>query len=65
MITVNGKDIPLQEAGTIASVLTALGITPKHMAIEHNGAIVPPEALTATAVRSGDIIEIIQFVGGG
>jgi sulfur carrier protein len=64
-IKVNGKAIPLHDTGTIASVLAELGITPKHMAVEHNGSIVPLEALAGTEVRSGDIIEIIQFVGGG
>ena len=65
VITVNGKEYPHKKSSTLASVLDDLKINPKHMAIEQNGAIVPSESLKQTAVNAGDIIEIIQFVGGG
>ncbi len=64
-ITVNGKEYPFKNGSTLASVLKELDITPVHMAIEQNGEIVPGESLGQTAVNPGDIIEIIQFVGGG
>lgn len=64
-ITINGKEYPFKEEGTLASVLKELNITPVHIAVEHNGEIVPGESLGQTVVNPGDIIEIIQFVGGG
>lgn len=64
-ITVNGKEYPFSEGSTLASVLDELEIIPKHMAIEHNAEIVPADAIQERSVQTGDIIEIIQFVGGG
>ncbi len=64
-ITVNGKEYPLKEGSTISSVLAELGIKPEHKAIEQNGTIITAGSLSGTEVRPGDVIEIIQFVGGG
>lgn len=64
-ITVNGKEHPFEEGCTIASVLSRLGVSADHKAIEQNGTIIPVESIGETLVAPGDTIEIIQFVGGG
>ena len=33
--------------------------------VEHNGRIVPAADFAATALNEGDVLEIVQFVGGG
>lgn len=64
-ISVNGKIYPFKAEYTLASLLDELEITPHHMVIEHNQEIVAGASLREKRVRPGDVIEIIQFVGGG
>ena len=64
-LTVNGARRPLGRAATLADLLQALGVSVAKMAVERNGEIVPPAAFATTPVAADDVIEIIQFVGGG
>ncbi|MDA3925164.1 MAG: sulfur carrier protein ThiS [Kiritimatiellae bacterium] len=64
-ITVNGKEYPQSESRSLMAVFNELEITPKQMAVELNGEIIPRDALENTPINAGDTIEIIQFVGGG
>ncbi|MEI7899304.1 MAG: sulfur carrier protein ThiS [bacterium] len=64
-ITVNGKKRPLGKAETLAQLLDALSVNVSKKAVELNGQIIPPSALKTTPVAANDLVEIIQFVGGG
>jgi sulfur carrier protein len=65
-IKVNGEARILDGATTLARLLADLGIEGKNLAIEHNGAFVEDDAdWNAVAVRPGDALEIVRFVGGG
>lgn len=64
-VTVNGKDYPLEGCSNLAELLEKLCIKPQQMAVELNFEIIPRHALATTAIKVGDQIEIIQFVGGG
>lgn len=64
-IIVNGSERALEGAPTLQSLLDTFGTPAKRCAVELNGEIVPKAALGATALKEGDRIEIIQFVGGG
>lgn len=46
-------------------VIAALELKSDRVAVELNGDIVRRSAWSETAVRSGDRLEIVHFVGGG
>ena len=63
-ITVNG-DPYSGSAATVGALLEALSLQGKRLAVELNRNIVPRDAYGQTALASGDVVEIVQFVGGG
>jgi thiamine biosynthesis protein ThiS len=64
-IILNGEPRDLTQATSIAALLTELGIAPKGVAVERNLLIVPKSRYDETVLEDGDVLEIIQFVGGG
>ena len=64
-IRLNGEDRDLAGPASISTLLTALDIDPRRVAVEHNLMIVRRDAYDATVVADGDEIEIVNFVGGG
>ena len=49
----------------MSSLLEGLGIDPRRVAVEHNRSVIKKAAYGATAVREGDEVEVVNFVGGG
>ena len=64
-LTVNGEEMELAEAATIAALVATLGLDQRKLAVERNLEIVPRSAYAATGLSHGDRIEIVAFVGGG
>ena len=64
-LTINGEECELGGVATIAGLVAALGLDGRKLAVERNLEIVPRSAYGATAIRDGDRIEIVAFVGGG
>ena len=65
VIRVNGKDEQVS-AVTVAELLAARGITkPKGVAVALNGAVVPRAQWATTALRAGDVVEIVRAMQGG
>ena len=64
-ITLNGDPYDLAEPLTISQLLATLDIDPRGVAVEHNLQIVKRVGFDSTEVRSGDQVEIVNFVGGG
>lgn len=64
-ITINGEDHDLDDSTTIMELLKKLNLDARKFAIEQNLAIVPANEYATTAINDGDIIEIVQFIGGG
>jgi len=64
-LMVNGVCQEFSEPLTAAGMLEALGVDAARAVIERNGAVLPRESLTVTALADGDVIEIVQFVSGG
>jgi len=64
-VTINGNPRPIGDAKTVADLLASLGVTAHKKAVEQNGEIIPGSLLASTPVKSGDTLEVIQFVGGG
>lgn len=65
LVTVNGKPVEVKEGSTLADLLDNLQITREFVAVELNLDIIPKTAYDSRALASGDVIEIVQFVGGG
>lgn len=63
-ITLNGE--PHQtEATTLAALVLSLGLNIAKVAIERNRVLAPRSLHDEIALKEGDQIEIVQFVGGG
>ncbi len=64
-VTINGKKTTLTSPQTVDELLHALELAPIRVAVEINESIVSRKRFGETAVRDGDRIEIVTFVGGG
>jgi len=64
-VTVNGAARDVPDALTVAALLVHLGLTEGPVAVEINREIVPRAEHAGHAVRDGDVLEIVHFVGGG
>lgn len=57
---------PVTPAGfTLGHLVESLGLKPDRVAVELNREIVPRDRWTETALKDGDRLEIVHFVGGG
>lgn len=64
-IMVNGKDRRVPPGATIASLLSTLDLDRRLVVVELNEEIVRRTELDDVAVRDGDRVELVHFVGGG
>lgn len=64
MITINGKQLDLQEI-KLSDYLEEKNIRADCIAIELNEEILPKSKYNETILKDGDIVEIVNFVGGG
>jgi thiamine biosynthesis protein ThiS len=64
-ITVNGEPRKARSGQSIADFLAGLSLPEGKVAVEHNREIVPKSAYSGVALKSGDQLEIVHFVGGG
>jgi thiamine biosynthesis protein ThiS len=64
-VTVNGEPQAVAEAASLLDLLASLDLDPRLVVVEHNRQIVRRPALAATALRAGDQVELVHFVGGG
>ncbi len=65
MIRVNGKDRILEEGTTLLALLEQEGWQTGRIAVEKNGEIIPKRQYGDTILHSGDVLEVVGFVGGG
>ncbi len=64
-IQVNGEPYAIEENAGLVTLLEKLGMRTGRIAVEINQAVVPRADYASTRLRSGDQVEIINFVGGG
>jgi len=64
-ITLNGEPRRVPAGLTVAGLLAELGLHPGLVVVEHNREILERARLAETAVRPGDVFELVHFVGGG
>ena len=63
-LTINGESESVPDGLTVAELITHLGISGP-VAVERNREIVPRAQHGQTALKQGDRLEIVHFVGGG
>jgi len=64
-VTVNGEAIALAPGASVADLLERLKILSPRVAVERNREIVPRADYRATALSEGDVLEVVELVGGG
>jgi thiamine biosynthesis protein ThiS len=64
-LKVNGKHIELDAPMPLTDYLDILGVSPRGVAVEHNGMIIERDAYPTTTLQDGDVLEIVRMVGGG
>lgn len=64
-VTINGEQRDIPASLTLAGLVEHLGLTDGPVAIERNREVVPRAEHGRVAVESGDVLEIVHFVGGG
>lgn len=62
---VNGENCVFTPEMTVQSLLEQRGHDPKRVAVEKNGQIVPRARFAEETLHEDDVIEVVQFVGGG
>jgi thiamine biosynthesis protein ThiS len=64
-ITINGEKRNLMSEMTMSNLLDELDIKREALAVELNKNILPKSEYDSMIIKDGDVLEIIQFVGGG
>ena len=64
-IAVNGERHRLDAPLSVASLLQRLGLAERRLAVEVNQAIVPKSAHARHQLADGDVVELVQAIGGG
>ena len=64
-LTVNGERRRFPAPLTVAAMLADLGLDIRKVAVERNEEIVRRATYADTVLASGDVLEIVHFIGGG
>ncbi|HEX9020040.1 MAG TPA: sulfur carrier protein ThiS [Nitrospirota bacterium] len=64
-ISLNGDKREVPESLTITGLLDFLNIQHQRVAVELNLEIVKKDKYAATAIKEGDSLEVVSFMGGG
>jgi thiamine biosynthesis protein ThiS len=64
-IIVNGERQVVKTATNVQQLLDIIGVEAIRVVVELNRDILPRNGFTETSLKDGDLLEVIQFVGGG
>ena len=64
-VKLNGEARDLPEGLTVAELVGELGLRARRIAVEINLDILPRDHYPRRALADGDVVEIVQFIGGG
>ncbi len=65
-LTVNGEDRDFPAGSSVADLLESHKLDPRLVVVEHNRSVLRNRDAYATiALTTGDVVEIVHFVGGG
>ena len=65
MIRVNGTEEAYSDEMTVMEYVSAKGYRTNRIAVERNGQSVPKSVSESIAIKDGDSLEVVSFVGGG
>jgi sulfur carrier protein len=63
-VVINGAPASLEQVHTVAELVQHLHLEGR-IAVEVNREIVPRSRFASRQIRDGDVIEVVQAVGGG
>ncbi len=64
-VTINGEVRELPAELTVAALLSRFGLEVSQTVVELNREIVPRDRYGEAAVVAGDVLELVEIVGGG
>ena len=64
-IMLNGKDHQTADTTSVQALLESLDLDITRVIVERNREIVERSRFADTLLHDGDLLEIVQFVGGG
>jgi len=64
-VTLNGEPRDLRDGLTVAELVNELGLRVRRIAVEINLDILARDDYERHALNDGDVVEIVQFIGGG
>ncbi len=64
-VKLQGSKKTVDSVATVADLVASLQISGRRFAVEVNEFIIPRSQWDSTHLQAGDIIEIVQAVGGG
>lgn len=64
-ITINGKIHIIDAAVSVEALMQQLRLDPRKVAIEQNLCIIAADEYANTYLSDGDVLEVVQFIGGG
>ncbi len=64
-IKLNGRAESVEEGCSISQLLESKGVNSVRVAVELNRRILRREEFESTRLGSGDVVEVVTFVGGG
>ena len=65
IIRINGKEETIGAPANLMELVSAKGLVPEHIVIEHNFRIISKDEWHGIALKENDNVEIVSFVGGG
>ena len=65
MVKINGKEAADVCGMTVSQYLSANNYNPTHIVVELNEEIIKRDTYDTTVLKDGDVVEILQFMGGG
>jgi sulfur carrier protein len=64
-VVLNGKNVDISEGMTLLELLESRKISPETVVVELNRELLSADAFASTILGSGDLLEVLRFVGGG
>ena len=64
-VQLNGVTVAVPAGSSLSDLLDARGVNRRMVAVEYNGEILPRHDWDTTTIHDGDVLEVVQMVGGG
>lgn len=64
-VQLNGMPVSVTAGLSLGAFVDSHKINRRMVAVEYNGEILPRHAWDATLLNAGDVLEVVQMVGGG